>query len=146
MHPEAIAGKRTFRRFQAKYIKKGAGYAIKGQLEFSFLRVFWNSVIRKIREIPPWEWGGEFLELEPQVLRFLDTFAKRYPECAAFKTAYTHASALAVYRRNSRKAPPLQPSCNRTAAPTNRRINHHKTADSKTIPARFYLTNRMGDG
>ena len=43
MHPEAIAGKRTFRRFQAKYIKKGAGYAIKGQLEFSFLRVFWNS-------------------------------------------------------------------------------------------------------
>ena len=30
-----------------------------------------NAVIRKIREIPPWEWGGEFLELEPQVLRFL---------------------------------------------------------------------------
>ena len=26
-----------------------------------------NAVIRKIREIPPWEWGGEFLELEPQV-------------------------------------------------------------------------------
>ena len=24
-----------------------------------------NTVIRKIREIPPWEWGGEFLELEP---------------------------------------------------------------------------------
>ena len=24
-----------------------------------------NAVIRKIREIPPWEWGGEFLELEP---------------------------------------------------------------------------------
>ena len=62
-----------------------------------------NAVIRKIREIPPWEWGGEFLELEPQVLRFLDTFAKQYPECAAFKTAYTLASALAVYRLTSRK-------------------------------------------
>ena len=52
-----------------------------------------NAVIRKIREIPPWKWGGKFLELEPQVLRFLDTFAKRYPECAAFRTAYTLASA-----------------------------------------------------
>lgn len=62
-----------------------------------------NAVIRKIREIPPWEWGDEFLELEPQVLRFLDTFSKRYPECAAFKTAYTLASALAVYRLGSRK-------------------------------------------
>ena len=41
-----------------------------------------NAVIRKIREIPPWEWDGEFLELEPQVLRFLGTFAKHYPECA----------------------------------------------------------------
>ena len=62
-----------------------------------------NAVIRKIREIPPWEWGGEFLELEPQVLRFLSTFSKRYPECAAFRTAYTLASALAVYRLSSRK-------------------------------------------
>ena len=62
-----------------------------------------NAVIRKIREIPPWEWGGEFLELEPQVLRFLGTFSKRYPECAAFKTAYTLAAALAVYRLTSRK-------------------------------------------
>ena len=62
-----------------------------------------NAVIRKIRELPPWEWGGEFLELEPKVLRFLDTFAKRYPECAAFKTAYTLASALAVYRLSSRR-------------------------------------------
>ena len=62
-----------------------------------------NAVIRKIREIPPWEWGVEFLELEPQVLRFLDTFAKRYPECAAFRTAYTLASALAVYRLDSHK-------------------------------------------
>ena len=62
-----------------------------------------NAVIRKIREIPPWEWGGEFLRIEPQVLRFLGTFAKRYPECTAFKTAYTLASALAVYRLTSRK-------------------------------------------
>ena len=31
------------------------------------------------------------------------TFAKQYPECAAFKTAYTLASALAVYRLDSRK-------------------------------------------
>ena len=62
-----------------------------------------NAVIRRIREIPPWEWGGEFLELEPQVLRFLGTSVKRYPECAAFKTAYTLASALAVYRLDSRR-------------------------------------------
>ena len=62
-----------------------------------------NAVIRRIREIPPWEWGGEFLKLEPQVLRFLGTSVKRYPECAAFKTAYTHASALAVYRLDSRR-------------------------------------------
>ena len=62
-----------------------------------------NAVIRKIREIPPWEWGEEFLELEPQVLRFLGTSVKRYPECPAFKTAYTLASALAVYRLTSRK-------------------------------------------
>ena len=62
-----------------------------------------NAVIRRIREIPPWEWGGDFQELEPQVLRLLCTFAKRYPECAAFKTAYTLASALAVYRLSSRR-------------------------------------------
>ena len=62
-----------------------------------------NAVIRKIREIPPWEWDGEFLELEPQALRFLGTSSKRYPECAAFRTAYTLAAALAAYRRNSRK-------------------------------------------
>ena len=62
-----------------------------------------NAVIRRIREIPPWEWGEEFLELEPQVLRFLGTFARRHPECAAFRTAHTLASALAVYRLSSRK-------------------------------------------
>ena len=70
---------------------------------FAVLAEKHNAVIRKIREIPPWKWGGEFLELEPQVLRFLGTFAKRYPECAAFRTAYTLASALAVYRLASRK-------------------------------------------
>ena len=70
---------------------------------FALLAEKHNAVIRRIREIPPWEWGGEFLELEPQVLRFLGTFAKHYPECAAFKTAYTLASALAVYRLSSRK-------------------------------------------
>ena len=47
-----------------------------------------NAVIRRIRKIPPWEWGGEFLELEPQVLRFLGTSVKHYPECAAFKTGF----------------------------------------------------------
>ena len=62
-----------------------------------------NAVIRRIREIPPREWGGEFLELEPQVLRFLGTFSKRHPECAAFKTAHALASALAVYRLSSRR-------------------------------------------
>ena len=70
---------------------------------FALLAEKHNAVIRKIREIPPWEWGGEFLELEPQVLRFLGTFAKRYPKCAAFRTAYTLASALAVYRLDSRR-------------------------------------------
>ena len=61
---------------------------------FAVLAEKHNAVIRKIREIPPWEWGGELLKLEPQVLRFLGTFSKRYPECAAFKTAYTLASAI----------------------------------------------------
>ena len=69
-----------------------------------------NAVIRKIREIPPWEWGGEFLKLEPQVLRFLGTSVKRYPECAAFKTAYTLASALAVYRLGSRRPKTVTPN------------------------------------
>ena len=79
------------------------GDAKDGEFLFAVLAEKRNAVIRKIREIPPWEWGGEFLELEPQVLRFLDTFSKRYPECAAFRTAHTHASALAVYRLTSRK-------------------------------------------
>ena len=70
---------------------------------FTVLAEKHNAVIRKIREIPPWEWGGEFLKLEPQVLRFLGTSVKRYPECAAFKTAHTLASALAVYRLDSRR-------------------------------------------
>ena len=70
---------------------------------FALLAEKHNAVIRKIREIPPWEWDREFLELEPQVLRFLGTSVKRYPECAAFKTAYTLASAPAVYRLDSRK-------------------------------------------
>ena len=69
---------------------------------FAVLAEKHNAIIRRIREIPPWEWGGEFLELEPQVLRFLGTSVKRYPECAAFKTAYTLASALAIYRLDSR--------------------------------------------
>lgn len=34
---------------------------------FAVLAEKHNAVIRKIREIPPWEWGSEFLELEPQV-------------------------------------------------------------------------------
>ena len=72
-------------------------------ISVSQIRGFHNDTIRKIREIPPWEWGREFLELEPQVLRFLGTFNKRYPECAAFKTAYAHAAALAVYRLGSHK-------------------------------------------
>ena len=70
---------------------------------FAVLAEKHNAVICKIREIPPWEWGGEFLRLEPQVLRFLGTFSKRYPECAASKTAYTIASALAFYRLSSHK-------------------------------------------
>ena len=37
------------------------------------------------------------------MLRFLGTSVKRHPECAAFKTAYTLASALAVYRLSPRK-------------------------------------------
>ena len=85
-----------------------------------------NAVIRKIREIPPWEWGGEFLELEPQVLRFLSTFSKRYPECAAFKTAYTLASALAVYHRENQTPKPLtkQEQANLIAANRNFVDNH----------------------
>ena len=70
---------------------------------FEVLEEKHNAIIRKIREVPPWEWGWEFLKLEPQVLRFLGTSARRHPECAAFRTAYTLASALAVYRLSSRK-------------------------------------------
>ena len=70
---------------------------------FEVLEEKHNAVIRKIREVPPWEWGWEFLKLEPQVLRFLGTSARRHPECAAFRTAYTLASALAVYRLGSRE-------------------------------------------
>ena len=66
-----------------------------------------NAVIRKIREIPPWEWEEEFLELEPQVLRFLGTFTKRYPECAAFKQAHILASALSLYHRENQTPKPL---------------------------------------
>ena len=79
-----------------------------------------NAVIRKIREIPPWEWGGEFLELEPQVLRFLGASAKHYPECAAFKTAYTLASALAVYRLSSLKPKALSEQERTDCIATNR--------------------------
>ena len=79
-----------------------------------------NAVIRKIREIPPWEWGGEFLELEPQVLRFLCAFAKQYPECAASKTAYTLASALAVFRLSSRKPKTLSEQERADCIATNR--------------------------
>ena len=35
------------------------------EFRFAALAEKHNAVIRKIREIPPWEWGGEFLELEP---------------------------------------------------------------------------------
>ena len=79
-----------------------------------------NAVIRKIREIPPWEWDGEFLELEPQALRFLGTSSKRYPECAAFRTAYTLAAAIAAYRRNSRKPKTLTEQERSTCIAANR--------------------------
>ena len=86
-----------------------------------------NAVIRKIRELPPWEWGCEFLELEPQVLRFLGTFAKRYPECAAFKTAYTLASALTAYRLDSRKPKTLSEQERATCISTNRNLVDNAT-------------------
>ena len=53
---------------------------------------------KKIREIPPWEWGGELLKLEPQMLRFLGTFSKRYPECAAFKSK--HKNGIGAARKD----------------------------------------------
>ena len=90
------------------------------EFPFTVLAEKHNDIIRKIREIPPWEWGGEFLELEPQVLRFLDTFARRYPECAAFKTAYTLASALAVYRLSSHKPETLSEQERATCIAMNR--------------------------
>ena len=86
-----------------------------------------NAIIRKIREIPPWEWGGEFQELEPQVLRFLGTFAKRYPECAAFKTAYTHAAALAVYRLDSRRPKTLSKQGRAVCIAANRNLVDNAT-------------------
>ena len=93
-----------------------------------------NAVIRKIREIPPWEWEEEFLELEPQVLRFLGTFAKRYPECAAFKTAYTLASAFAVYRLTSRKPKNLTEQDRATCIAANRDL-----VDEYSVTRRLHL-------
>ena len=99
-----------------------------------------NAIIRKIREIPPWEWGGEFLELEPQVLRFLGTFAKRYPECAAFKTAHTLASALAVYRLGSHK--PRSADMQPDTQPTNQRNETSVTRQLLTFGVTsFYAYN-----
>ena len=38
---------------------------LESEFLFAALAEKHNAVICKIREIPPWEWGGEFLELEP---------------------------------------------------------------------------------
>ena len=116
-----------------------------GDCEFLFaaLAEKHNTVICKIREIPPWEWDREFLELEPQVLRFLGTFSKRYPECAAFRTAHTLASALAVYRLDSRRPKTLTEQERATCIAANRDlVAHGKTVYLTMVTSAGLLRNK----
>ena len=68
---------------------------------FSTLVKTHNDIINTIRDIPPWEWGGEFLMCEPELLLFLDLNRKRNPECPAFNQAHILASALSLYHREN---------------------------------------------
>ena len=74
---------------------------------FSALVKTHNDIIRTIRDIPPWEWSGEFIRCEPELLLFLDQNRKRHPECPAFNQAHIFASALSLYRRENQTPKPL---------------------------------------
>ena len=74
---------------------------------FSALVRTHNGIINTIRDIPPWEWGGEFLRCEPELLHFLDLNRKRHPECPAFNQAHVLASALSLYHRENQTPKPL---------------------------------------
>jgi hypothetical protein len=74
---------------------------------FSALVKTHNNIIRTIRDIPPWEWSGEFLRCEPELFLFLDQNRKRHPECAAFNQAHILASALSLYHRENQTPKPL---------------------------------------
>ena len=66
-----------------------------------------NDIINTIRDNPPWEWSGEFLRCEPELLLFLDQNRKRHPECPAFNQAHILASALSLYHRENQTPKPL---------------------------------------
>ena len=74
---------------------------------FSALVRTHNDIINTIRDIPPWEWGGEFLRCKPELLHFLDLNRKRHPECPAFNQAHILASALSLYHRENQTPKPL---------------------------------------
>ena len=74
---------------------------------FSALVKTHNDIINTIRDIPPWEWSGEFLKCEPELLLFLDQNRKRHPECPAFNQAHILASALSLYHRENQTPKPL---------------------------------------
>ena len=74
---------------------------------FSALVKTHNDIINTIRDIPPWEWSGEFLKCEPELLLFLDLNRKRHPECPAFYQAHILASALSLYHRENQTPKPL---------------------------------------
>ena len=74
---------------------------------FSALVKTHNDIINTIRDIPPWEWNGEFLRCEPELLHFLDQNRKRHPECPAFNQAHILASALSLYHRENQTPKPL---------------------------------------
>ena len=74
---------------------------------FSALVRTHNDIINTIRDIPPWEWSGEFLRCEPELLLFLDQNRKRHPECPAFNQAHILASALSLYHRENQTPKPL---------------------------------------
>ena len=74
---------------------------------FSALVRTHNDIINTIRDIPPWEWGGEFLRCKPELLHFIDLNRKRHPECPAFNQAHILASALSLYHRENQTPKPL---------------------------------------
>ena len=104
-----------------------------------------NAVIRKIREIPPWEWGGEFLKLgiikairaehaqtRRQIIKAintrnidgLDISGPRTPECR------DQVLAVVMWLANPKHPQNIHHACDRAFRPTR---NGYKDQDSLFI-------------